>query len=406
MRKISRLAILTGLLALSLLAFAQVQLWRAPGLLQYAAPAPFVEQFTDDAGDASDPDAVPTQRPETRMTSGIRALETVFETMGESVSEHSLLGYAHDVDIGDTKQASQKADLFAVTENHFSLFPELIFAGRMPYDEELARGERVVALSQQLAVDLFRVSDPTGREVTLGGQKFRVVGVARRIRQTGDASPYRAYIPLRALASGENSVRPTQLTVSVRPVPGSGAEVQLAPALENWMPGGTLHQLDRDRLAAMLTPRLLLSAFGLYALVVLMKLLFSRCVSHVRETRERLRLEYFRTLLPGLLWRSLLALLMLAALMLICALWARFTLRPILLFPEWVPEVPVEWEEIQKTFWTLSYQASAQTQFRTPESARLEHMTSLANLGSILLLVSACLQWLHSILPTRSGAAQ
>ncbi len=399
--RVSKLALVAALVALALLGLACLQVFALPDLLQYVTPAPIGQAGTqtrspdmgEDEGDQAQTEPQAVAR--TQLLTDIQSLRDAMAELTGVVSAHTLTGYAHDVAVSDGGQASQKAELFALSENAQAIYPMVAFTGRLLYEEELRYGDRVALLSAQLAVDLFRISDPTGKEITIDGEKYVVMGTVRRDRQVGDAGKYFVYLPLRALAK-HGKTQLSLLTLSAVPVPAAGAAAALQQAGSAWHPLGSFYQLEREKLRALMTPLALAGFFWLYAIVRLFKALFAWVVGHADSVKRRLRTEYMRRMLPGILGRTLLMLLALGALLGLCGLWARFMMRPVLLFPEWVPEVPVEWGMIEATFWNLQFNGSELMQLLTPQLTRLRFFGGLAVTGSIVLLLAVILQQIHA----------
>lgn len=74
------------------------------------------------------------------------------------------------------KPRSMRVD--AVEGDYFDIKKMDVDAGRLPTQQELERGERVVVVGKDAAERLFPGLDPLGREVKMGGVPYTVVGVA------------------------------------------------------------------------------------------------------------------------------------------------------------------------------------------------------------------------------------
>lgn len=378
MRKISRLARALCLIGVALMLAAWALSARVPAYLQYAVSAP--DQIVADPEKKADPP----------IKGEIQKLEEAMGALTDTVSAYAVVAYAPSVQLTYADQ-SQKADLSAVFGAYQELFPIITSAGRRFTPEEVRYGDRVAIVSAQLAVDLFRVSDPTGRTIELDGVQYQVIGVSKRGRSVEDASNHQIYLPLAAIIKDDKTALKT-LTVSARPLSFAGAEVALQEAMRAWRDGGSFFVLSRERVRALLLPRVLLSAALLLLLIGLFKGLYALARREGERLQSRLKDNYFTALMPGVVARALAGLLLLGALSALCVLWANFAAQPVLLFPEWVPEVPVEWSDIEKTFWALRYAANARTEYLTGEVLCLRFFAGMANAGCVLVLSALSLR--------------
>lgn len=388
MRKVSRLFVLLIALGAALISFAYVKISAVPGVLQYSVAAPEAR-----AAQGSAEEEQGAQMTASALKGEMERADEAMVEMRESIEAYALCGYAPNVAIYAEGEENRASDLFAVSEKYFRMFPMPLFEGRSLQEEELKYGDRVALISSQLAVDLFRVSNPTGRTITVGGAEYLVTGVLRHDRDISDASRYRVYLPLAAIAKDEKLQLQT-LTLSVLPTPGSGADVSFERAARAWRENGSYYKVEREKVRATLLFRLLLSVALLYGIVRLFKALFRRVLNEAAAFSERLRMHYLIRLLPGLVLRVLLGLIALAALSALCMAWANYLIYPVLLFPEWVPEIPVEWSYIEKTFWALRAAANARAVYWTDEVLTLRFYATVADAGCIAAMIGVCAQLL------------
>lgn len=219
--------------------------------------------------------------------------------------------------------------------------------GRNFYPEELERGARVIILDEPLAIALFRVGDPIGRTVMIEENEFTVIGVARHKRGAGDAQAHGAYVPLPALTD----IQMDTLTVWAKPVAGAGAAAKFKADMHNCFARGDLYSLSKERERALLPVWLLLTVIGLLLLLWLFRA-FADLVRHLySDFTARLKHCFAVEMLPRLLGYAVLSLLAFAVLIGISYLWAQMLLRPVDIFPEWIPAVPVEISDILATYW-------------------------------------------------------
>ena len=348
-------------------------------IIQYAVRAP-------QATAAAEEDEGKKQ-PNDPLLEMIDGLETVWEEMEGSFTQKTAYAFASGVSLTAGQDGAAEAGLYAVDEGYFSFDQKFLLYGRFIYPEEFQRGERVIVLDEDLAIKLFMVSDPTDRMVTLNGHEYRIVGVTRHRRTVGENDLFGAYVPLESVRGEEISM--DMLTASIRPISQSGALSAFSAAAERWVPGGCVYDLEKEAMRAGMLSRMVLCMTALYLLLAVLKKLTNRTAARISSFRSDMRLEYARVLAPGLT-RDLLLLAAGFALT-IGALggltW--FFLQPVYVFPEWIPPVLVEWEDISATFWNLTTEAAKPVRCLTQEMIRIEFWSRIARWG----LVAALFGW-------------
>ena len=357
--KLALFVILTGLL---LMAYSLWEIERTPGLLQYVVLA--------------DADAE------------IDLLEEIVPALEQVVSAYALSGTATQVTLS-TEHTGALAGLRAVGRDYFVVYPALLLLGRFPHPEEITQGERVILLDEQLALELFRMIEAIDREVELQGETYRVIGVLRHQRRVGDDADFYATIPL--AASAKDEIRLETLCLSAVPEPRGGARFTFAETAQQWMYGGDTYDLRRERVGAGIWARFFGCGVGFAALGWLIAK-YARSIGALqRRLREKLIDQYITRLLPYLIFHILLRVIALAVLAGLAAALANLLLEPIQAFPEFVPDILVEPNEIVKTFWNLRRAESHAVVIRTPQVIRLLYFGQLCNAAVILTLAGGCL---------------
>lgn len=375
----------------ALCAYASASAYAVPGLLQYvtvadaqALEAPQEPQARQDGEGMAfgQPDAA---RADTALLSRIQSFEDLREGLAADTTAYALSGYAPQATVTAEGGTAAAGALYAVGEGYFTLYPRYLLRGRLLYPEELEQGARVALLDEQFALAVFRMADVTGREIELGGQTFRVVGVLRHARGVGQEAQQGVYVPLRAVAETACCQLQT-LQLTAAPAPGSGAMTAFRSVATAWMPGGTLYDLRQERVGATIWPRFLLCALGFAAWGACARR-FGRGVRRLGgRLRTRLREQYMTRLLPWFSVQVLLRALGVAALALTAAALFTALVQPVYTFPEYVPAVLVEPEEIAATFWKLQTQGSAQLMLRTEQSIRVAYFGGMSRWGVAFVL--------------------
>ena len=348
---------------LALIALCCFQVMRVPSLLQYVIAAP-----------------APASQGENPLAECLRALEDVQAGWEGIVSASAVTGNASRQMLEAVGAGQTEAALTGEYGSPLALPERLYTAGRGFYEEELAGGAPVMILDEQLAIALFRVGDPVGRQVRLGKITYTVVGIARHARAAGDLEAYGAYVPLLSLTEYPLET----LTVWAKPVPGSGALAKFRADMAIYAPSGCLYSLSQERERALLPAWLLATVCGLLLLLALCRA-FARAVLALRaDFLNRLRHRFAAQMAPRLIAYTLLGALMLLALLAAFYGWAQLLLRPVRAFPEWVPAVPVEVSDIMSTYWKNISTLGRLTELRTPQVLTLRMWRHLLRIPCLL----------------------
>ncbi len=293
---------------------------------------------------------------------------------------------------GDTGE-SVSGRLELVGKNGLLVRPAYLLYGRLMYPEEIERGERVILLDEQLALKLFRVADPLGRKVTCpDGNQYEVIGILRHQKQVGDFTDYGARIPLQAIV--DSTYSPDALLVEAEPVPGLGANVSFKTVVQNWAGEGTLFDLGKESMGATLWLRVLLFLVGMTVALRLIGYLNGRVRYYGKHYRRKLQVTYAVRMAPELVGAILLFALGYGLCAGLVAALMEYIIRPVYTFPEWIPAILVEWEDIAAAFWNVWQLPAVMTELRTPEILRLRWLTLLvqgcsAGAGVLLALIYA-----------------
>lgn len=359
------------LLGCALMLWGGCLLLTTPDLLEYVLPAPAADE---DGG-------------------GLCAL---YEQGGEQmdalagvVDGHAFAARAQGVSVS-TALGSVTATVYAVGEGYFDVVHETLQGGRFITQTDVRRTERAVVLDSRAALALFSGEEPVGREVTLGGKAYEVAGVFAGGRRIGEADAYIAYVPVTAAdADGLNAATAAWVA---RPVDDVGSAIQMENTLRAWKGGGSFYSLSKLRLGAAAPLRWALLIAGLAVLMALLRRVNALAWGRICLYADRLRLHYARELLPGMLASALLCLLLYAALA--CALWvlAAFSIAPLLVFSEWIPEVVVELSSLQSRFWALNANSAAAVRCVTRFVCRLELGRGLLRWGFFAALLGLVLR--------------
>ena len=279
-------------------------------------------------------------------------------------------------------------------------YPRPMAEGEPLSPAALAGRSRDIVLDESLAFRLFGDRERIGRFVSLNGQDYRVVGVARHARRVGETGPYAAWIPL-----GSDGTIGCDLMVAtvVSGIDGGLMTLFESAARETFGPG-SIYGLHKERMRAVIVLRFIALAVALWLMKAWIGVLKRRGEGWLAECRARIKTCYFSRMI-GFALARVLALLAAAAITLaLCWALMNFFVQPVKVFVEWVPEVLVSLDSIRGRFWELTGAAARPVSFVTPELAELRFWAFLLRWGVILALVGVLMGALKGIFPKEEAA--
>ena len=302
------------------------------------------------------------------------ALKDVAEEWDSTMEAWTLGGVMENASLSAEGGGTQ-GRVTVMGENGTTLHPLQLLCGRNFFPEELRDGAHVIILDEQAALALFRISDPIDRKVTVQGVEYRVIGVARHRKQVGDLTDYGAYIPLMSVI--DQDITLDALQVEAAPRIGVGASVSFSTVCGTWQQGGTVIDLGKEGMAATLWLRVLLCLAGATALLRLIGWLNGQVRSYAKQYRQQLQVRYALSLMPQLAGMILLFCLGYGGAAALAAVLMNVIIQPVYTFPEWIPAVLVEWEDIAAAFWKVWQTSATLREMRSPEILRLRYFTLL-----------------------------
>ena len=302
------------------------------------------------------------------------ALKDVAEEWDSTMEAWTLGGVMENASLSAEGGGTQ-GRVTVMGENGTTLHPLQLLCGRNFFPEELKDGAHVIILDEQAALALFRISDPIDRKVTVQGVEYRVIGVARHRKQVGDLTDYGAYIPLMSVIDQDMTL--DALQVEAAPRTGVGASVSFSTVCGTWQQGGTVIDLGKEGMAATLWLRVLLCFAGATALLRLIGWLNGQVRSYAKQYRQQLQVRYALSLMPQLAGMILLFCLGYGGAAALAAVLMNVIIQPVYTFPEWIPAVLVEWEDIAAAFWKVWQTSATLREMRSPEILRLRYFTLL-----------------------------
>ncbi len=355
----------------------------APEIFEYNTLSPKAVK----AGPSDDHESVvePGASPEEKRSE----LEETLTELGKRMSELSgvmtawgVVAYAPETQLaGEETGSALLKGLWGAKLHPDSVLTE----GRQLYLEEIEQGAFSAVIDERLAIELYRTGDPIGRSLTIDEEEFKVVGVTRNSRTTGDREASCVLVPLKAIDRAGIQTR----MLSVVMMPRAGAYAALSKSMADWHSGGDFYSLSKEAYRARLPLRLMLCAFGAMAVTVSLKLTYRASQSIIRGGKKRLESRYAARMLPELSLGALVVIAMYAANAAAIALILQALLAPVYIFPEWVPANPVDPVKILDTFWHLRESETGLLSMRSPELLRLTFLRRLMSIccGGLFFLM-------------------
>ncbi len=347
-----------------LILLCAIPILKTPALYQYVIPAPPPPQ---EESQANETDVL------------LQSLAQLSENWTGILSDYAVTAHASRVLMEGVGGKADTARLMGQWGSPNAQPYQLLTAGRRLYDHELENGSDVILLDEQLALSLFRISDPLGRSVMIGEKAFTVVGVLRHTRGAGDQEAYGAYVPLKAL----DALQAETLTVWARGVEGAGAFSQFKNDMRIWQEGGSLYDLQQEKARALL-PCWLCACVCLLLLVISVFRAFGHLVLRLyQDFTDRLNHCFAVQMIPRLIGYVALSLLALLGALAAFYGWTQLMLTMVYIFPEWIPAVPVEISDILTTWWQNAEISGSIIEWRTREILTLRRLSALIRLPSL-----------------------
>ena len=326
--------------------------------------------------------------PKDELTVYAEKMEPFVNALDGAAAVATLHGVKADISLAVGDGAGEGGvTLYMVGERWNEAYPRPMAAGEPLSPAALTARDRDIVLDEKLAFRLFGDRDPLGRAVRLGGEDYRVVGVAKHARRLGETGPCAAWIPLGSDASSGCDL---MVVSAVSGIDGGLMTLIESAAREAFEPG-TLYGLMKERMRAGMILRLIALAVALRLLGMWLGALKRAGAQFILEYRARMKEAYFSKVIGFALSRALAMLLAAAATIAVCWGLLSFFVEPMMVFVEWVPEVLVSFDSIRGRFWELAGAAAAPISYVTAEMAELRFWAFLLRWGVIMALTGALL---------------
>lgn len=318
------------------------------------------------------------------------ALRTLYEGAQETMStlDDSLQawGVAARMQGGaiSCEASSVQSVIYAVDRGYLDVMHETLLSGRFISGGDVQRGDAVIIIDEQTALSFFAGDDPLDKTVDLNGQTYTVIGVMKTQRRIGETDEHTAYIPITAAAqlpmqTVEVAARSSDTT--------TGTAILMENTLRTWQDGGSFYNFDKLTLGAVMPLRWAVLFVGVAVLLSLLSRMNALTWGRVCHYAEQLKTRYARDLLGGMSLSVVLGLVGYGALAGAAYLLADFSIAPLYVFTEWVPEVVVELSSLSSRFWSLNNASASAVRYVSRLNSVQEMGRSFFRWGLMALLL-------------------
>lgn len=327
--------------------------------------------------------------PDNELKATIDAMNGVYEELPEStVTLHAV---QHDCFVStdyDTSVSDVMVYMVGIRWNE--VYPQQLTYGRTLSYFELLNRVRSVVLDDDMAFKLYGAKDPIGEIVSINGEQFEIVGVAKHNRRIGESQPYAVWIPI----GSDEVMKPDIAVVSALSNGDMGATKMFESTVEKVFKGGSLYQLSKERMRSIMILRLLLLIIFIRLLIIWVRKCLRILDKWQKDYKMRISQNYISRLIGFIILRAIGFILLIAVSLGLFWLLMKFAVQPVLVFTEWVPEILVSFGAIRSRFWELCAVAAQPVVCITPEMAEIRFFSSFmqwgvicAMAGFILLLI-------------------
>ena len=362
------------LLGLALTVCGAVLLMLSGGRLEYILPAPAA---TQEGGE---------------LNALYEEAQKQLASIADSVTASAVGARLQGANLATETQNAQTT-VYAVGSGYFDVVHETLLDGRLISEADVKRAEDAIVIDESTALSFFAGDEPVGKTVTLDGMNYEVAGVIKTSRRLGETDEHVAYIPITAASANALAMQTVELIAKTADKT-TGSAILMENTLRTWRSGGSFYNYDKLTLGAVMPLRWMILFAGVALLLSLVSRLNAAAWGRVCYYADQLKTRYARDMLGGMMGSVLLALLGYAALAGAAFALAKFSIDPLYVFTEWVPEVLVELSSIAKRFWSLNDANAAAVRCVSRNYCVLETGRGLLRWGLLALLLGA---WMNGV---------
>lgn len=307
------------MLSISCILLGEIHLWKTKDLIEYALPFASNAQAKNNTGGRS---------------TILQALPELKKQMQSAKLSAALVRQEYEVSAENSSFSS--CTLYGISGDWLEQHGEKWISGRAFTAEEQAEGSTVALVNQALARQLWQEETATNdRSIIINGREYQVVGILK----DSFSCSRELYIPLKTSSESE-------WLWDVQILSAENVRMNIfKDTAEEHLPGGTLYNLQRERIKTGLALRYTCVAF----LILALKYCFAWICFQNGHSKQRWKKKQElcypdRMIAPSLLF-VFQALLLWALWGMAAMLTLRLAVYPAYVFPEFVPSIPIHMSE-------------------------------------------------------------
>lgn len=340
-----RRGMLPLVLGILLMVFGGAMLLTVRGHLAYVLPAPAMTQDGN------------------KLTELYQAGQEQLQSMADALDAYAMAARCQSANLSNDARNVQAA-VYAVGAGYFDVIHETLQSGRLISENDVKQAADVMVVDERTGITLFAGEDPVGKNVNLNGQVYEVVGVMKGGRRVGEISEQVAYIPMTSAGRHALPMQTVELLARSSDTTTATA-ILMEDTLRAWKDGGSFYYFDKLALGAVMPARWVILFAGAALLLSLLSHLNAAVWARGCYYVDQLKTCYVRSMLGGMIISMAAAMLGYALLAGATFALAKFSIAPLYIFTDWVPEVVVEWSSLTSRFWALNDAASGAVRYVT-----------------------------------------
>lgn len=318
------------------------------------------------------------------------------EGMADTLSDYAIGARLQGANLSREGGESMQTAVYAVGEGYFDTMHETLLAGRYVSRTDIQKGADVIVLDERAALLLFPGDDPIEKKVTLNGETYEVAGVIKGGRRLGEQDEHVVYIPI--TTASRRGVNMQTVEMNAHGINPTGSAILMEDTLSSWKRGGSFYRYDKLAMGAWMPARWAVLFAGIAVLLALLRRVNSAAWKRICYYTDQLKTRYARDMLPGMVGSVLMCAAGYIGLLTAAFLLAKFSIAPLYVFTEWVPEVVVEFSALASRFWSLNDMNAASVRYASRFLCQMELGQGLLRWGMMAVLLGLVLRankWLN-----------
>lgn len=274
-----------------------------------------------------------------------------------------------------SESQSVSVDLHAVNSKFYKMYHMHLLSGRLPYPKEM---DDVIVLDKNLEYKLFASESAIDNYVKIAQKKFRVIGVVEELPNAKFKT--NAFVTINSFIT--NKIKPELLISSIYLTDTVSAQFESKYKDNVW-------NLPKEVERSIIGGKLALFIF----LTLVLSLVLKFVIHHIKIAHSNIKSSLER-LYPRQMKLKLLKFVLLSsfAIAIVIAGYCAnlvFLVSSIIKFPEWLPEILVDFKKIYESYVSNMIYAARPLVLKTPQITSIEHFSRLISLFLPIAIICA-----------------